>query len=57
MPDDGDASRDLLMDLEAGLCDLQDMAAEAKLEMTATLLRMALLDVRKAMGFKRPLDG
>lgn len=57
MPDDGERSRDLLVDLEEALCDLQDMAVEAKLETTASLLRMALLDVRKAMGFKRAPDG
>ncbi len=56
MGDDADADRDRLQTLEDGLCDLQILAVEAKLETTSALLRMAILDVREAMGFKRCFD-
>lgn len=57
MHDDEDARRDKLTALENGLCDLQILAIEAEMEMTSALLRMAILDVRQAMGFPRKLDG
>ena len=56
MGDDADADRDRLQTLEEGLCDLQILAAEAQLETTSALLRMAILDAREAMGFKRCFD-
>lgn len=46
-----------LATLEDGLCDLQIMAVELKMETTDALLRMAILDVRQAMGFRKMLDG
>jgi hypothetical protein len=46
-----------LATLEDGLCDLQVMAVELKMETTDALLRMAILDVRQAMGFRKKLDG
>jgi hypothetical protein len=56
MGDDEDGARDRLLALEDGLCDLQILAVEAKLETTSALLRMAIMDVREALGFNRPLD-
>lgn len=49
--------RDRLVTLEDTLCDLQILAVEAGLETTSALLRMAILDVRKALGFAKRLDG
>lgn len=57
MHDDEDVRRDKLTALEDGICDLQILAIEAEMEMTSALLRMAILDVRQAMGFQRKLDG
>ena len=49
--------RDKLLKLEDSLCDLQVLAVEAGVETTSALLRMAILDVRQALGFARRLDG
>lgn len=49
--------RDGLLTLEDGLIDMQNLSVELKMETTAALLRMAILDVRQAMGFCRKLDG
>jgi len=57
MGDDETERRDKLLTLEDGLCDLQVLAVEAGAETTSALLRMAILDVRQAMGFQRKLDG
>lgn len=46
-----------LATLEDALCDLQIMAVELKMETTNALLRMAILDVRQAMGFLKKLHG
>ena len=56
---DGDANerRDGLLSLEDGLIDMQNLSVELKMETTAALLRMAILDVRQAMGFLKRLDG
>jgi len=52
-----DDRRDGLLALEDGLIDMQNLSVELKMETTAALLRMAILDVRQAVGFLRPLDG
>jgi len=57
MGDDDLEKRDKLLALEDGLCELQERAVEAGLETTSALLRMAILDVREALGFARRLDG
>jgi hypothetical protein len=57
MGDEDAERRDKLLALEDGLCDLQILAVEAGVETTSALLRMAILDVRQAMGFAKRLDG
>jgi hypothetical protein len=57
LSDDGaNERRDGLLSLEDKLIDLQDFAVELRMETTAALLRMALLDVREELGFKRTLN-
>lgn len=57
MGDDEAERRDKLLTLEDSLCDLQILAVEAGVETTSALLRMAILDVRQALGMGRRLDG
>ncbi len=52
-----DNRRDGLLSLEDGLIDMQNLSVELKMETTAALLRMAILDVRQAMGFLKRLNG